>query len=287
MHLVAPEASRVQEEEAMRIGVVGAGRMGWPMALRLSDAGHDVGVLTRNDPASTRAHAAGLRAAPTIAETCRGAQVVIVCVFTDAQVRETCLGADGIVESVDIGASIVIHTTGSPTTAEEVADAAGRRDVAVLDGPVSGGPTDVAAGRVTLFVGGDEASLAAVRPALGTYGSPIVHAGPVGYGQRVKLVNNALFAANIATAAGAMRLGNDLGVDDRVLLDALRNGSSGRPAIAILAGAGSVARLAASLGEFLSKDVAMVRAVADRLGADLGVLGDVLSSDYVPEALLG
>jgi len=267
----------------MRVGIVGAGRMGWPMATRLREAGQEVGVLARTQEASARARSAGLRAASTIAETCRAVQVVLVCVFTDAQVRETCLGADGIVAAVAAGGYVVIHTTGSPTTAEEVADTAGRRGIAVLDVPVSGRPADVAAGRVTLFAGGDEESLAAVRPVLGAYGSPIIHAGPVGYGQRVKLVNNALFAANIGLAAEAMRLGNALGVSDGVLLEALANGSAGRPAIGLLAGAGSVAQLVTLVGEFLAKDVATVRAVADRLGADLGLLGDVLSGHTFAE----
>jgi len=267
----------------MRVGIVGAGRMGWPMATRLREAGHEVGVLARTRETSARARSAGLEAAATIAETCRGAQVVLVCVFTDAQVRDTCLGADGIVAAVAAGGYVVIHTTGSPTTAEEVADTAGRRGIAVLDVPVSGRPADVAAGSVTLFAGGDEESLAAVRPVLGAYGSPIIHAGPVGYGQRVKLVNNALFAANIGLAAEAMRLGNALGVSDGVLLEALANGSAGRPAIGLLTGAGSVAQLVALVGEFLAKDVATVRAVADRLGADLGLLGDVLSGHTFAE----
>jgi 3-hydroxyisobutyrate dehydrogenase-like beta-hydroxyacid dehydrogenase len=247
------------------------------MAVRLGDAGHEVGVLARTEEASARARSAGLRAAATVAEACRDVQVVLVCVFTDAQVREACLGADGVVAAVAGGGCVVIHTTGSPATAQEVADVAGRRGVAVLDVPVSGGPGDVAAGRVTLFAGGDEATLAAVRPVLGVYGSPIIHAGPVGYGQRVKLVNNALFAANIGLAADAMRLGAALGVSDGVLLEALANGSAARPGIGLIAGAGSVAQLATAVGEFLSKDVAMVHSVADRLGADLGLLGDVLS----------
>jgi len=91
------------------------------MATRLREAGHEVGVLARTREASARARSAGLEAAATIAETCRDAQVVLVCVFTDAQVRDTCFGADGIVAAVAAGGYVVIHTTGSPTTAEEVA----------------------------------------------------------------------------------------------------------------------------------------------------------------------
>jgi len=177
--------------------------MGWPMVLRLHDAGHDVTVLCRTDDAVARARNAGVRPAHGLAETAAGAELTTVCVFTDEQVGEVCLGAGGLVESADPGACLVIHTTGDPRTAERVAAAAGERGVSVLDAPVSGGPQNIEAGAITLYVGGAARSLDAARPALAAYGSPIIHAGPLGHGQRVKLVNNVLFAANLELVADA------------------------------------------------------------------------------------
>jgi 3-hydroxyisobutyrate dehydrogenase-like beta-hydroxyacid dehydrogenase len=271
----------------MRVGFVGAGRMGWPMVLRLRDAGHEITVLCRSEQARARAAAAGARTASTIGQTCSAAGVVIVCVFTDEQVTQVSLDPGGVVESAQRGSTIVIHTTGSPMTAQAIADAGRGREVAVLDAPVSGGPNDIEAGAITLFVGGPGPVLEAARPALSAYGSPIIHAGPAGFGQRLKLVNNALFAANLGLTADAMRLGAELGVPADVLTDGLAAGSSGRPAIGIVRASGSVDRLAATIGVFVGKDVRVVRAVAETLGADLGVIGGVLSSPYVRQRVLG
>lgn len=270
----------------MRIGFIGAGRMGWPMVVRLHAAGHEVTVLCRSDDARTRTAGAGVGTAASIAEACTGAELVIVCVFTDDQVKQVCLGPGGIVESAERGAALVIHTTGSPTTAEALAAAGQAKDLAVLDVPVSGGPNDIEAGQIALFVGGATTTLEAARPALAAYGSPIIHAGPLGYGQRTKLVNNALFSANLGMTADAMRLGNELGLPDDVLIPALTAGSSARPSISILSHAGSVERLAATIGSFVGKDVRVALEIAGQLGADLGLMGEVLTSPYVRKNVL-
>jgi hypothetical protein len=96
----------------------------------------------------------------------------------------------------------------------------------VLDAPVSGGPHDIAAGPIALLVGGDQAHLDRAKPVLDAYGDPVLHLGTLGSGQAVKLVNNALFAANIGLITAAVGLGNRLGIDERTLLSALQHGSS-------------------------------------------------------------
>src|SRR5262249_59631069 len=111
-------------------------------------------------------------------------------------------------------------TTGSRETAEASAARAGPRGIGVIDAPVSGGPHDIAAGRLTLFAGGADDVVERVRPVLQAYGDPVLHVGPLGAGQRVKLVNNTLFAAQIGLVADAVRLGAQLGVDEAVLLGA-------------------------------------------------------------------
>jgi 3-hydroxyisobutyrate dehydrogenase-like beta-hydroxyacid dehydrogenase len=99
----------------------------------------------------------------------------------------------------------VLHTTGSPRTAQAIAARATPRGIGVVDCPVSGGPHDIAAGHVTLLAGGDGADIDRVRPVLAAYGDPMLHVGPLGAGQGVKLVNNAVFAANIGLLAEAVR----------------------------------------------------------------------------------
>jgi 3-hydroxyisobutyrate dehydrogenase-like beta-hydroxyacid dehydrogenase len=255
----------------MRIGWVGAGRMGRPMARRLVAAGHDVAVLGRSAAARTDLAGEGLRAVGDLAAVADGAAAVVVCVFTDEQVRAVCL--DGpLLDAMTPGSVLVVHTTGSPRTADALAERAGARGVAVVDAPVSGGPHDVAAGRLTLFVGGDDPAVARVRAALSAYADPVLHVGPLGAGQQVKLLNNALFAAHIGLLREAARLGARWGLPEPVLLEALPHGSAASRALAGVADRGSVAGFAAAIGEFLGKDVDNVRKAAADLGGDLGAI---------------
>ena len=310
----------------MRVGFVGAGRMGRPMVDRLVAAGHEVTVLGRTPRARQALLAAGARPVGQARAVAEKSDVVCVCVFSDEQVRSIALGGTalggtardgtalggtardgtalggtalggtardgialggtardgialggtardgGLVGAVPEGGVLVIHTTGSPGTARAIASAGAARGVAVIDAPVSGGPHDIAAGRITLLVGGDGRDVDRARPVLSAYGDPILHVGPLGAGQAVKLVNNAVFAANLGLLAQAVRLGEELGVPEEGLLAALPHGSAASRALSVAAGRGSVATSAAMLAEFLAKDVAVVRAVAAELGAGLGVL---------------
>ncbi|TPG33111.1 NAD(P)-dependent oxidoreductase [Mycolicibacterium hodleri] len=253
----------------MRVGFVGAGRMGTPMVRRLVDAGHQVNVLGRT--AEKRFAIAELGAQPVagVAEVAAGADAVVVCVFTDQQVRDVCLH-DGLLAAMAPGSTLVLHTTGSPNTARDLAAKA--NGVGVVDAPVSGGPHDIAAGRVTLFVGGDDGAVARVKPVLDAYADPILHAGACGAGQLVKLVNNTLFAAQIGLVAEATRLGAQFGIDEGALLDALTHGSSQSRVLSMMASAGSAQGFIAAVGEFIGKDVAVVRRTVAELGGQLGIL---------------
>lgn len=195
----------------MKIGFIGAGRMGGPMVTRLLQAGHDVAALGRS--ADKRAAVARLGATPVADAAGVGAraEVVVVCVFTDEQVRHVCL--DGaLLAGMARGSALVVHTTGSPRTVATVAERATGIDV--LDAPLSGGPHDAAAGALTLFVGGTDDAVARLRPMLSCYGDPVLHVGPPGAGQKVKLINNALFAAHLGLLSGAAELAARLGVGD-------------------------------------------------------------------------
>jgi len=255
----------------MRVGFVGAGRMGRPMVDRLVAAGHEVRVLARSDDARDSLRAAGAHPVADLAEVGVEAAVVCVCVFSDDQVRQVCLDSP-LLEAMPVGASLVLHTTGSPRTARAVAAEAAERGVGVVDAPVSGGPHDIAAGHVTLMVGGAEADVERVEPVLRAYGDPVLRVGPLGAGQGVKLVNNAVFAATIGLLADAVRLGAEFGVDEAVLLGALPHGSAASRALAAVASRGSVAAFADAVREFLAKDVAVVRSAAAEAGACLGAL---------------
>ncbi|MFJ8492419.1 NAD(P)-dependent oxidoreductase [Streptomyces sp. NPDC094038] len=259
------------------IGVVGAGRMGLPMVRRLAEAGHRVRVAARSDAARGALTREPAQVVPEVAEVGEGADAVLVCVRTDEQVREVCLES-GLLDAMPAGSTLAVHTTASPHTVEAVAHRAAPRGIGVVDAPVSGGPPDVAAGRITLYVGGAQDAVARIRPVLRAYGDPVLHVGPLGAGQRVKLVNNTVFAAQIGLLAHAARLGRQLGLDERLLLDALTHGSASSRALAGVVRHGSVAEFASSTAEFLGKDLDVVHTVAGELGAELGALAPALDA---------
>jgi 3-hydroxyisobutyrate dehydrogenase-like beta-hydroxyacid dehydrogenase len=256
-----------------RVGFIGTGRMGAPMVRRLVDAGHEVRALGRTPEKCEAVRDLGAFAVTSPAAVAEGADAVIVCVFTDEQVRQVCL-EDGLVDAMSPGAVLVVHTTGSPRTAETFA----ARGIDVVDAPVSGGPHDIAAGRVTLFVGGEDDAVARVHPLLRTYGDPVLHVGRTGAGQLVKLINNALFAAQIGLVTEGVRLGGVLGIAEPALLEALTHGSAGSRALGNITRAGSAAAFIDAVGDFIGKDVAVVRETVAELGGDLGALNDVVDA---------
>lgn len=259
----------------MRIGFIGAGRMGRPMVARLVEAGHDVRALGRSTEKRAAVADLGADAVADVAELSTQADVVVVCVFTDEQVRQVCLDGD-LPATMAPDSVLVVHTTGSPRTVETIAAAVASSGVEVVDAPVSGGPHNAAAGKLTLFVGGTDKAVARVRPVLSCYGEPVLHVGPLGAGQKVKLVNNALFAAHIGLLAGAVELGARLGVPESTLLAALPHGSAASRVLDIVAAGGSVASFTQMAGEFVGKDVAVVRSITAELGSDLGLLDDTI-----------
>ncbi len=219
----------------MRVGFVGAGRMGLPMVRRLVEAGHEVCVLGRTDEKRSSITDLGAHPVTDLTAVADGAEAIVVCVFTDEHVRRVCL-EDGLLAAMAPGSTLILHTTGSPNTARDlVAKANG---VSVVDAPVSGGAHEIAAGTVTLFVGGDDSTVAGVQPVLGAYADLIVRAGATGAGQLVKLVNNTLFAAQIGLVAEGTRLGTQVGLDETELLNALTHGSSQSQVLSMIASAG-------------------------------------------------
>ena len=245
------------------------------MVARLVEAGHDVRALGRSDEKRAAIAQLGANAVADLTAVSADADAVVVCVFTDEQVRQVCLG-DGLVAAMPAGSALVLHTTGSPRTVESIAVRAASHDVEVVDAPVSGGPHNAASGALTLFVGGVDDTVARVRPVLSCYGDPVLHVGPLGTGQKVN--NNALFAAHIGLLSGSVELGARLGVPESTLLAALPHGSAASRVLDIVAAGGSVASFIDTAGEFVGKDVGVVRSIAAELGSDLGVLDDAIGA---------
>ncbi|MGV9862294.1 NAD(P)-dependent oxidoreductase [Rhodococcus koreensis] len=265
-----------------KVGFVGAGRMGQPMLERIAAAGLPVNVLARSDGARTRqSKFAGVTTASTAAEAAADAGIVAVVVHTDTQVREVCFDG-GLLAAMVPGSVLIVHTTGSPFTAHEIAAAAAERDVAVVDAPVSGGPHDISAGSIAVFAGGTEAAFKRARPVLECYADPLFHVGPLGSGQIVKLVNNAIFLSNVEVVDAATRFGEELGLDVATMMQCLQQGSARSAALEGVVRAGSAKTFRSSVAEFLHKDALVVQDVSKAMGADLGCIASLLPRLELP-----
>ena len=259
-----------------RVSFVGAGQMGGPMVQRLLDAGVPTTVYARRAEVRERFEDAGAPVVAALPDAARDADVVIVCVYSDTEVDEVALGADGLIESMAPGAVLALHTTGSPATVRRLAEAGAARGVKVVDAPVSGGADDILAGRLTVMLGGDPDDVARVSSVVAAYGDPIFPIGGLGSAQAVKLVNNAVFAANIQLVAQAERVANELGVDTATLATVVQRSSGASYVMGLIAFTASTPTLVEGAGHYLRKDIDVVRGVAGDLGVDLGILGEVL-----------
>ena len=205
-----------------KAGLIGLGRMGFPMGERLLAAGHTLVVLPhqRREPAEALA-SRGARIASSLRELARESEVVISMLPTSADVERVLLGDDGVLSSLRAGARAIDMSTISPAVARKVHDALAARGVGFLDAPVSGGPVRAASGALTIMVGGDAAVLERCRPVLSALGNRIVHVGGPGTGQVVKLCNNLLGAVIMLANAEALTLGAKAGVDAKTLRDVI------------------------------------------------------------------
>jgi 3-hydroxyisobutyrate dehydrogenase len=210
-----------------RIGFIGLGNMGLPMAQNLLKAGHQVGGYDIAGAAVARLAAAGGTAAPSAQAAATRVDVVITMLPAGAQVRETYLGSDGILAAVAAGTLLIDSSTIDVATARDVAVAAGQRGLAMIDAPVSGGVGGAQAGTLTFMVGGSEQAFAQAKPFLEVMGRTIVHAGGPGNGQAAKICNNMILGVSMIAVSEAFLLAERLGLDHQRLFD-IASKSSGQ-----------------------------------------------------------
>ncbi|MBX9574524.1 MAG: NAD(P)-dependent oxidoreductase [Caulobacteraceae bacterium] len=208
----------------MRIGFIGLGVMGAPMAGHLVRAGHDVTGFNRSPEKAVRwAADVGGRAAASAAEAADGADLLILCVGNDDDVRATV--AAGL-EVTATGAVVVDHTTTSAVVAREMADLAAGAGRAFLDAPVSGGQAGAEGGKLSVMVGGDAEALERARPALQAYSKSIRHMGSAGSGQLTKMVNQICIAGVVQGLAEAVQFTERAGLDPEAVLGAISQGAA-------------------------------------------------------------
>jgi 3-hydroxyisobutyrate dehydrogenase-like beta-hydroxyacid dehydrogenase len=253
------------------VGFLGVGQLGEPMVERLLGAGHDVVVYVRREEIRRRLEAKGAAVADSVADLARGSHVLISCLFSDAQLRETGLGADGFIANAKPGAVFVSHTTGTLSTLEALHGSSAAPPV-ILDAPVSGTVENIDAGTLTVLIGGPSDAVAAVTPILAAYADPVVATGALGSALALKLINNLLFAANAQMLASATQLGAQLGVEPSALLSTLQVCSARSHAAEQAQRVGGMDRFAELAGPFLRKDIAACREAAAEAGVQLGLL---------------
>jgi|SRR5579859_2847606 len=244
-----------------RVGFIGLGSQGGPMARRIAASGFPLVVWARRADALAPFKELGAEAAASLAELGARAEHVGVCVVDDAGVRQICRE---LIPAMRPGGRIAIHSTVHPNTVVDLAREAAACGVSLIDAPVSGGGPAAAAGTLTVMVGGERAAVDQARPIFETFGGLIARVGEVGAGQRAKLVNNALMAAHLAIAHHAFCAAAALGLDRAALRDIVK-ASSGRSY-----GFEIYGRLAAPAAfvhgaKLLAKDV---RLLGEALGAD-------------------
>jgi 3-hydroxyisobutyrate dehydrogenase len=210
-----------------RIGFIGLGNMGLPMAANLVKAGH--AVTGFDVAASLAAKLAGLggAAAGSIAAACNGADAIITMLPAGEHVREVYGASGGAIEAAGAGALLIDSSTIDVATAREVAAYAAEKGLAMVDAPVSGGVGGAQAGTLTFMVGGPEAAFARARPILEGMGRTIVHAGGPGNGQAAKICNNMILGVSMIAVSEAFLLAEKLGLDAQRLFD-IASKSSGQ-----------------------------------------------------------
>jgi 3-hydroxyisobutyrate dehydrogenase len=213
----------------MRIGFIGLGVMGYPMAGHLAKGAHAVTVYNRTGAKAERwlaehgAHGGSRGASPR--EAARGADVVCTCVGNDDDLRAVVTGEDGALAGMRPGAVLLDHTTASAEVARELDALCRSRGLRFLDAPVSGGQAGAVNGALTVMLGGAPEDFAAVEPVLGCYARASALMGPAGSGQLTKMVNQICLAGCIQGLAEGMSFAVKAGLDPRRVVEVLSKGA--------------------------------------------------------------
>ncbi|WP_181801363.1 NAD(P)-dependent oxidoreductase [Streptomyces shenzhenensis] len=256
-----------------RVGFIGLGSQGAPMARRIIAAGHETTLWARRPATLAPFTDSGAKTACSPAELATASDLVCLCVVDDADVEQVVTGPDGVLAGLRRGGVIAIHSTVHPDTCRRLEASARTCGVSVVDAPVSGGGRAAEQGSLVVMVGGDPQVFAYCRPVFTTYGDPVVHLGPAGSGQVAKILNNLLFTAHLGLASDVLRLGAVLGLDRAALGRTLPRGSAASFALErVVDAGGGLDRIAAHAGPLLAKDVRLFDEIADRASIHEGTM---------------
>ena len=207
-----------------RLGFIGLGVMGGPMARNLIAAGHEVVAYSRTRASVDEVAQDGGTAAGSPREVAEQADTVILMLPDSPQVREVLDGGDGLLAGAREGSLVVDMSTISPVVTREIAAECGARGIGWVDAPVSGGDVGAREATLSIMAGGSEEDFARARPLFEALGKTIVHVGPVGAGQVVKACNQVVVALTIEAVSEALVLGSKAGVDPATIIEVLSGG---------------------------------------------------------------
>lgn len=212
----------------MKIGFIGLGIMGKPMAKNLLKAGHELQVLDLNQAAVQELVQAGAVAGESARAMAAQSQVVITMLPNSPHVQQVVCGEKGVLEGAKPGLVLVDMSSIAPEASRQMANACAQKGVQLLDAPVSGGEPKAIDGSLSIMVGGDQAVFEQVRESiLLKVGASAVYCGPIGAGNTTKLVNQIIVALNIAAVAEGYTLARKAGVEPQLVFDAIKGGLAG------------------------------------------------------------
>jgi 2-hydroxy-3-oxopropionate reductase len=212
---------------AEKVGFIGLGIMGKPMAQNLMEAGYELTVNNRTPEKAEELGEAGATVAASPKEVAEQSDIIITMLPDSPQVREVVAGEDGVLEVISEGSLLIDMSTISPVVTEELAEAVREKGASMLDAPVSGGDVGAIEGTLSIMVGGDEQDFGRARPLFEAMGKTVTHVGPVGAGQVTKAANQIVVALTIEAVSEALVLGSRGGVSPEKILDVLSGGLAG------------------------------------------------------------
>lgn len=210
-----------------RVGFIGLGIMGKPMAFNLLRAGYEIVVYNRTRSKMEELIKAGAKAADSPRHVAEAAQVIITMLPDSPDVEEVVLGKSGVAEGTKKGSILIDMSSISPIVSKKIADELQKKGVEMLDAPVSGGEQGAKDATLAIMVGGDESTYEKCLPILRSMGRSVVRVGSNGAGQTAKLANQIIVASNIEALGEAFTLATKAGLDPQVLLEAIRGGLAG------------------------------------------------------------
>src|SRR5437867_2541899 len=223
--LRTPHSVKEGRSMATRVGFIGLGNIGTPMAMNVARAGFDLMVYDLREEPLKELAALGATIARSAREVGEHGEIIELVVVDDAQVEAVTLGEGGILNGAKPGAVIAIHSTVHPKTVRKVAELAKARGVDVIDAQVSGGERGAQAKTLCYMVGGDKALFERCRPVFATSGANIFHLGGLGAGAIAKLAHNLIVYVNMLAASEGMRLAEKAGLDPQALQEVVRAGA--------------------------------------------------------------